>query len=683
MKYQEITNLFCLGATISFASLSTAQETKLTAEKLSIISNAPKDAEMVLSLFDIKEKTEDLMATNFAQSIKSLSKDSVSDFEKEFRENTDDKIGIENADALLKSFSEAFSDDVCLIFGDGTAEFINKILGLYQLNSKLTYKSTLATSSSSKIGMEQIKEQLYKAVETTFKKTTIPRLTLLSSTPDAVALGKKIELPSQMIEDLESEEGVILGTTGEGDLIRKTITTTIGALIESFGSNVKTPDYFTDIFKNQKIVITYGAISDDLYGFTLGPDEIIDTLATSLEDSILSLEENNQLQPWLNKNLLMYQYTSKNIGEKITSLHTFTPMIKAVSEFLLESDKYKSVGQKISPRLKFLAEEGNTLMGYQKVDNYVSIGYVEDGIKIEGFGGAVKNGYDLSTPHQLATPENTLFSMHYTGDREHSKKAWNYVQELGAIAYEGGIEIAKIESNENPKMAQGNAIAQMVAPSLKKIWGNVRNIFENGLEGESLLMFDMSGEVPTLPNVPQAVVGKKIFPRISMVAPVKDRELISTEWTQIPLTVNELAESMGAPIKLPGTMSSDSDGLTTHFFPFPFFTDDMLPSSSINDDYFVIGSSKKHANLIAKSQANENKGKGVHYVLNGSSLSTSLKNGLDAINTIMPQGADVESKANNVFELIGTMKKIDMKSWDDEGTTRHQMSIHFKDLEKN
>jgi hypothetical protein len=85
---------------------------------------------------------------------------------------------------------------------------------------------------------------------------------------------------------------------------------------------------------------------------------------------------------------------------------------------------------------------------------------------------------------------------------------------------------------------------------------------------------------------------------------VKSREGLAKSWelwedagTRL---LGLLSEAFDTPIPFPDTMSADSNDLRTHFFPMPFATDDFLPSLSVSDELFIVGSSKALASKIEK-----------------------------------------------------------------------------------
>ena len=107
---------------------------------------------------------------------------------------------------------------------------------------------------------------------------------------------------------------------------------------------------------------------------------------------------------------------------------------------------------------------------------------------------------------------------------------------------------------------------------------------------------DLQGEMIPAIGVEEDVIRKGRIPRAAYIKPVVKREALSESWDiwekAFTNLFGVLAETVDQPIPFPSTMTAEKDDLRTYFFPMPFATDDFLPSVSVSDDLYILGSSK-------------------------------------------------------------------------------------------
>ena len=230
-----------------------------------------------------------------------------------------------------------------------------------------------------------------------------------------------------------------------------------------------------------------------------------------------------------------------------------------------------------------------------------------DEIRVESRGGWVSAGVDLETPLRFTKAFSGLEKAPFI--RAHWKKKAAYLDHghkqveagmrflklVGAEVMDAFAEVAPDPDGDKPG-DQFQRWKRDLTRGLGDIWKGYRDHFSKAFGEESAFVMDLEGEMVPAVGVEEEVVKNGRIPRVALVWPVVKREALSESWDiwQGALTnlFGIIAESIDQPIPFPDTMTAEKNDLRTYFFPFPFASDDFLPSVSISDDLFILGSSK-------------------------------------------------------------------------------------------
>lgn len=131
-----------------------------------------------------------------------------------------------------------------------------------------------------------------------------------------------------------------------------------------------------------------------------------------------------------------------------------------------------------------------------------------------------------------------------------------------------------------------------------KLWDSLAGLDE-GLGNEEAVLIDLAGEVPPIPGVPVELVEGGRFPRLAYMAPVEERAKLGESWTGIETSLRAVLEGVremgGGEVALPRPTSSEKDEVATWYFDALAFSDDVKPSATVSDDWFVLSSSRTQA----------------------------------------------------------------------------------------
>jgi hypothetical protein len=213
----------------------------------------------------------------------------------------------------------------------------------------------------------------------------------------------------------------------------------------------------------------------------------------------------------------------------------------------------------------------------------------------------------------------------------------------------------------------------------------------DGLGNEIAVVMDLKGNMPAIPGIPQKVVDEAKAPRITLVAPVKDRAKLKESWEKVNKHTTALlavaSEMSGEKIPMQKPISSDKDGMTTWFFSFPFFQDDFLPSVTVSDEWFAASTSKTQAtDLMSKAKAGGVEGEGVEFYVNFNAITGYAEDMLNIVDKnaaeIFPEesaAADFRENKEEMKGLIEACREFESMKWtarQENGIMRN--SIHFQ-----
>ncbi|MFZ9937832.1 MAG: hypothetical protein ACO3JG_12370 [Luteolibacter sp.] len=339
--------------------------------------------------------------------------------------------------------------------------------------------------------------------------------------------------------------------------------------------------------------------------------------------------------------------------------------------------------------LRIVGEREAAMRTLMKLDGTGTVAFLEDGLKIESYGGIDTGKFDWEAANRLSglrDGANVALFTNATAGAAYSKSARAYLEALMETAYAVAMKVAELPMKE-AEMQQYREMAGMFDKNFRKdavaVWDALSGDFADGLGQESALIIDLNGTPPPVPGVPQEVVNDGKFPRITMVAPVTERARLASAWQQIDASaasiLQKIGEMQGTPIPMQKPLSSERNGFTTWFFPLPFFTDDFLPSVTVGDQWFAASTSKNQAlDLLATAGSGEPT-QGLTVLVNFDALREFAKLTAD----LLEKNKETVVIDEDVLEAIGTVtealedfERLDIRTRKEAGHLR--TSIHLK-----
>jgi len=384
---------------------------------------------------------------------------------------------------------------------------------------------------------------------------------------------------------------------------------------ESLDKDVQAELWKTLAEKN--IMAVTGVVNDYVVLFIGSRQEDLKFAATPAE-SFAASEALNFIDPYLEKNPIAVAYSDKKVLDGLNSGNGIATIAKALRDAIAGNGKVDT--REIEALLDVIAEREKDLMGMTKFSTFGAVAMLDEGFKIETFGGSNAPNIQSETQNQLGNlgaSKDTAVFLNWTSNAAYGAKANAYLEALVETTYAITKNVSTWEVEENEGFAMFQTYFTMFEDNFSddtvKLWQAMSDDMAAGLGDESAMVVDLNGDMPPIPNVPQALVKAGKFPRISWVRPVKDRAKLVTAWEKMNASgesiMKQISAMMEAEQAMPKPMSAKENGLTTWFFAGPLFTDDFAPSVTLDDKWFVMSTSKKHAVELAGQATTSHTGK--------------------------------------------------------------------------
>lgn len=462
-----------------------------------------------------------------------------------------------------------------------------------------------------------------------------------------------------------------------------------------------TVDKLMKILESKNIVMAIGVHENYLVGF-LGSSADDLQIAASPAESLLSRPEAAFMKSFAGKRLLSFATVSKELQDSSKGRSIFGSMATGLKEGLAETEAFGDL-QDLEVLLGLIAEQERAILNLHTFTPGGSVAFLEEGLKIEVFGGADVPNVDLDTPRRyagLGKDDGVFLFANWVSNPSYTEKALEYVETLGQTIYLAARQVARMDLPDEiaadfEEMTDGfGMFDEQIRPHFLELWSGLRGDLVAGLGEEGAVVVDLKGALPTVPGLPQLVVDEGKAPRIAMLAPIKDKKKLGDSWDNAEKALNGIlkivSEMTGENIPMQRPMSSEKNDLKTWFFPFPFQTDDFVLNVSVDEKNFFASTSKSYIqDLSAKLEKAEvdPAAKGAYFNVNFAALNAYLNDWIklleekqdDIFGEGSPDAEDIMEALPMVKKAVaglGELKNIRGHTRKEDGVLR--TSVHFR-----
>ena len=292
------------------------------------------------------------------------------------------------------------------------------------------------------------------------------------------------------------------------------------------------------IVGGKNLVVATG-VHDGYIILFAGSDEAELQIAASPAESMAANPQMAFVDGFLDKKLLSVCALSQEMLDGLTKNSTALGGLAGGIKAGLGESKGFGDTRDLEVLLDLLMKQEKELLALTKYYDGGMVAYREEGLKIEGFGGSNGAGVKLETPHRygsLAKRDDVLLFSNWVDDEEYMAQALAYLDTIGETLYLGAKRISKLDIDDGDleEFREGFGLFDAkLRPDLLELWKAIRSDLGKGLGGEGALVVDLQGGMPTVPELPQAIVDQGKAPRFGLVKPVTDRDSISASWKRI------------------------------------------------------------------------------------------------------------------------------------------------------
>lgn len=296
--------------------------------------------------------------------------------------------------------------------------------------------------------------------------------------------------------------------------------------------------------------------------------------------------------------------------------------IRSVLPLLDSSDQFDAISRAIRPPVREQRLLRELLTGLADTERQLAIRdasawsavcFENNGLHLETRGGWPDPALDYETPLRMtdaAIAQKPAIRAHWIQQRGRNDLAWKRMEHYGALI---DALLGEIDTPDNPLAAMIPAgTLDRIVKEVGELNRAYRGEFRAGIGDEVAFIADFQGEVPPVPGISEETVQTAKAPRFIVARPVLDRPMIDASgksfvrsWRSLTAWACELS-GQNLPLIVP--QSIESDGLVTWYPPLPFIGGDFMPGVTMNDNLWMLGTSRSLAGGFSKSMATASSG---------------------------------------------------------------------------
>lgn len=309
------------------------------------------------------------------------------------------------------------------------------------------------------------------------------------------------------------------------------------------------------------------------------------------------------------------RWTHEFSGKRVTgAAYLSKSIIEAALPWLDSSDYWNSVARAIRPPVKEerlfrdlltnLAETDREL-GKRDASAWSAIVCEDNGWRYESRGGWPDPTLDYETPLAMtgaALATKPAIRAQWIQNRDRKDLEWKRITSYCALL---DSAFSEMQGHENPMMAMipPDTFSRAVT-EIRAINRGYREEFRAGIGDEVALVADFQGEVPAVPGISEETVKNGRAPRFVYARPVTDRTKLDAAGKSYGQSWRSLtgwaSEGSGENLPLILPQSLESGGLVTWYPPLPFIGGDFVPGVTMNDDVWMLGTSRSMAGEFSR-----------------------------------------------------------------------------------
>jgi hypothetical protein len=433
-----------------------------------------------------------------------------------------------------------------------------------------------------------------------------------------------------------------------------------------------------EVLARKKWVLALGLGTQRAY-VAVGKSKDQIRLANSVEDSVLARPEMRTLDAHAQKGLGLIACWDGVFWDVLQSDHPFQPIVRGLLAGLQSEKTFSGMARALEPAVIELAAAERAFYHSEHTSG-AAVAWWDGGVQVELAGGFSKADTEVlaKTSQFTRLLDEPELVLGMSGQSASTGAGRAYFEAWMRAVHATAHELVKAGVGGAQSAAMVKLADQAVLPSVIDLYDGTKTIWQKALSGDGAFILDVGGKMPQLPGLPPG--GESVpLPRIASVHEIKNRALIGVSWENMETALQKLLKSvpLPQPIELPKVVLKRSGDLTSYSFELPFDSRELAPCASLNDQLFMLGTSRVQQGHVAEilKQPSSSAAAGMRVKLSV----TKLREFLKAFATVRAQGGSAgDLKAALIW--LEPFEALELRVWSEEGMSKGRLSWQMHDV---
>jgi len=322
----------------------------------------------------------------------------------------------------------------------------------------------------------------------------------------------------------------------------------MGEAFKMMGMEGKSLKKYLEFIDDMNVSILVGEYQDYIVIY-LGDSSSKLAFADNIDSSLVASKEMTFLGGYGGKEVTSISYVSEDVVEAFKGKSTIMEDLAGGLNKVLSGTETLGDTKHIQALLSKIAKNGRVAVDLVPASRFGSVGYIEDGYKIDSFHGGKSSLYNLNAKRKLskiAAREEAVFSANWVNNEENSKLTIQRLEDAVNLVYQiTKMVVVYDQEVDNADFQEFAAIFRMLdgqfSDDLLGVWNSIKTGIQQGMGNERALVVDLKGKMPRIPDVPTVLLENGLIPRVAIGADLKSREKMAQSWKELDVSSRTIA----------------------------------------------------------------------------------------------------------------------------------------------
>jgi hypothetical protein len=344
--------------------------------------------------------------------------------------------------------------------------------------------------------------------------------------------------------------------------------------------------------------------ADDYFILSVGSDSAHLRFAANEDQSLLALDGMRQGAPHFGHPVRFVSYASAEAIRPMLAGIRVTPFferLRPMLEPILKTPDLNEIGAALGT-----LDKKSEALEPEKIDPLFLFGWVENGLRAEGYGGVHSPAFSQDRPQRItgSLPDGAVLWWRAAKNLDYDRRLGVWFEELCTVAWglwhKYGVE--RLPEAQRPAYALSE---QLVLPKLLEVYRITRDEFSKGLGPDEAFALDLKGKMPPLPNVAQALVEQPLLPRFTWLRSIADPAAIEKSAASYGAVMTQSMALMPPQVQMMGPLltpvSAEREGMRFYTLPAITLQGDLVPHVAMGQALWAAGTSPEFTGAVARA----------------------------------------------------------------------------------